>query len=80
MYQNSMAWGTRVILSSISVEELDTWAGLLVLSAATLAYLGDASGSFARWVSRAAYDYNSIISNSAPCPFLGDVSGSFVTS
>ena len=50
VYQNSMAWGTRVILSSISVEELDTWAGLLVLSAATLAY-GDASGSFARWVS-----------------------------
>jgi hypothetical protein len=28
----------------------------------------------------AAYDYNSVVSNSAPCPFLGDVSGSFVTS
>jgi len=41
-----------VILSSVFVEESDTWAGLLVLSAATLAYLGDASGSFARWVSR----------------------------
>ena len=27
-----------------------------------------------------AYDYNSVISNSAACPFLGDVSGSFMTS
>ena len=29
---------------------------------------------------RAAYDYNTIVSNSTACPFLGDVSGSFVTS
>jgi len=28
----------------------------------------------------ATYDYNSVISNSTPCPFLGDVSGSFTTS
>jgi hypothetical protein len=25
----------------------------------------------------AAYDYNTIVSNSVACPFLGDVSGSF---
>jgi hypothetical protein len=43
-------WGDP--LSSIFVEESDTWVGLLVLSAATLAYTGDASGRFARWVSR----------------------------
>ena len=50
VYQNSTAWGTKVILSFVSVEELDTRAGLLVLFAVTLAYR-DASGSFARWVS-----------------------------
>jgi len=37
MYQNLMARGTGVILSSISMEESDMQAGLLVLSAATLA-------------------------------------------
>ena len=26
----------------------------------------------------AAYNYNTVVSNSAACPFLGDVSGSFV--
>ena len=40
-----------VILSSVPAEESDTRAGLLVLSAVTLAYAGDASGTFARWVS-----------------------------
>ena len=40
VYQNSMAWGIGVILSSIFVEESDTWAGLLMLSAVSLAYGG----------------------------------------
>jgi hypothetical protein len=74
-----------VILSSISVKELDTRASLM-LFAATLAYMGgckwklcDVGVTSALFIG-AAYDYNSVISNSAPCPFLGDVSGSFVTS
>ena len=74
-----------MILSSIFVEESNTWAGLLVLSAAALAYggckwklceVGVASTLFIG----AAYDYNSVVSNSAPCPFLGDGSGSFAMS
>ena len=40
VYQNSTAWGTGVILSSISMEESDTWAGLLMLSATALDYGG----------------------------------------
>ena len=40
VYQNSTAWDTRVILSSVFVEDSDTRAGLLMLSAATLAYGG----------------------------------------
>ena len=40
VYQNSMAWGTGVIISSVFVEESDTRAGLLMISTATLAYGG----------------------------------------
>jgi len=40
VYQNSTAWDTGVILSSVFVEDSDTQAGLLMLSAATLAYGG----------------------------------------
>ena len=75
-----------VILSSISMEESDTQVGLLVLSAATLAYLGGCKwklcevGVASALFIGAAYDYNSIISNSAPCHFLADVSGSFAMS
>ena len=72
-----------VILSSVSMEESDTRVGVLVLSAATLAYTGgckwklcEVGVSSALFIG-AAYDYNSIVSNSAPCPFLGDVSRSF---
>ena len=74
-----------VILSSVSVEESDMWVGLLVLSAATLAYTGGCKwklcevGVASALFIGAAYDYNSVISNSTPCPFLGDLSGSFVT-
>ena len=75
-----------VILSSISIEESDTWVGLLVLSAATLAYTGGCKwkicevGVMLALFIRTAYDYNSVVSNSAPCPFLDDVSGSFAMS
>jgi hypothetical protein len=56
-----------VILSSIFVEESDTWVGLLVLSAATLAYTGGCKwnlcevGVASALFIRAAYDYNSVI-------------------
>ena len=40
VYQNSTAWGTGVIISSVSMEESDMRAGLLEISAATLAYGG----------------------------------------
>jgi hypothetical protein len=65
------------------MEELDMWAGLLVLFTATLAYTGGCKwklcevGVASAPFIKAAYDYNSVISISAPCPFLGDVSGSF---
>jgi hypothetical protein len=55
---------------------------LLVLSAATLAYgrckwkLCEVGVMLALFIG-AAYDYNTVVSNSAACPFLGDVSGSF---
>jgi hypothetical protein len=77
---------TGVILSSISVEELDTWVGLLVLSATTLAYTGGCKwklcevGVASALFIGAAYDYNFVISNSTPCPFLGDINGSFAMS
>jgi hypothetical protein len=73
-----------VILSSVFVEESNTRADLLMLSVATLAYTGgwkwklcEVSVASALFI-EAAYDYNSVISNSMSCPFLGDVSGSFV--
>ena len=75
-----------VILSSVSMEESDTRAGLLMLSVATLAYMGGCKwklcevGVVLALFIGAAYDFNSVISNSTPCPFLGDVSGSFTTS
>jgi hypothetical protein len=64
------------------MEELDMWAGLLMLSATTLAYEGCKwklceVGVMSALFIEATYDYNSIISISTPCPFLGDVSGSF---
>jgi hypothetical protein len=55
---------------------------LLVLSVATLTYgrckwkLCEVGVMLALFI-RAAYDYNTVVSNSAACPFLGDVSGSF---
>ena len=75
-----------VILSSISMEELDMQVGHLVLSATTLAYMGACKwklckvGVTSALFIGAAYDYNFVVSNSTPCPFLGDVNGSFVTS
>jgi hypothetical protein len=70
-----------VILSSIFVEESDTWVGLLVLSATTLAYTGGCKwklcevGVASALFIRAAYDYNSVISNTAPCPFESSMFG-----
>ena len=69
-----------VILSFVSMEESNTWVGLLVLFAATLAYMGGCKwklcevGVVLALFIGAAYDYNSVISNSTPCPFLGHVS------
>ena len=57
----------RLILSSISMEESNMWAGLLVLFAATLAYMGGCKcnlcevGVASALFIRAAYDYNSVV-------------------
>jgi hypothetical protein len=78
--------GTGVILSSVSVEESDTRAGLLVLSAATFAYGGMQVEAFVRWVSlqlsSSLQPTTTTLSFQTPlhAPSWGDVSGSFAMS
>jgi hypothetical protein len=84
--QMQMRWCNKGALEDATVQGNACFPSFSsCFSTATLAYgrckwklceVGVASALFIR----AAYEYNTVVSNSATCPFLGDVSGRFVTS